>query len=646
MLLSATAIVAIGTWVVDPSRVWLLGVPASFLLAAYGGGTLALAALGRVDNLRRHPVMDLAVRLQVGIALFAWTAILSGLAGIFWLAGLLGLAGSAVGCFLMARGILQLRASQELLMPIGAGLAMGTAWLVAWLWATIPPTFYDELVYHLVIPQRALATGGLLTTPWVFYTLMPHASDLLLAWGMASAGDLGGRATHFALWVACVLSVWGFAEAIGGRRLAAWAALLVVGALAASPTVWFLATLPYAETALTAAVITALAILAWPESQPRSWVPLGLILGLVASVKLSGLFWVGGILAAGIMLQWPTKDLARASLIALATVAPWWARAVALTGNPIYPLAYNVLGGNPWSPESQALLLGDLPYGRGGLDWLSLLRLPLDLVQHPERFGSAGDQGPLAVIAVCGVLALPVLSRLSGFSEKERRLGDAAAIFVLFTGTAWILSSPTTRFFAPALVLSMTIFAGAALHVAEPRRALIAIAVLVAGLWGTGRFIEQHADVFSSYEVALGRESADDYLARELDHAGAARFVREKLPPDARLLFIGETRPYYFQRAALAPSAYDSHPLRQWVRESDSAEALAARLASEGISHVVLNAGEFKRLHDHYGQLAFSGPDGEQLTRRLKTLPRALRLLYSRHGVYVFEVPRVRREDP
>jgi len=57
--------------------------------------------------------------------------------------------------------------------------------------------------------------------------------------------------------------------------------------------------------------------------------------------------------------------------------------------------------------------------------------------------------------------------------------------------------------------------------------------------------------------------------------------VQERLPPDARLLFIGETRPYYFYREAVAPSAYDRHPLRRWVQPQGTPPRIAATVRGE-----------------------------------------------------------------
>lgn len=166
-------------------------------------------------------------------------------------------------------------------------------------------------------------TGKLETTPWVYFNLMPHAADLLLAWGMALGGDLGARAALFALWVACSVGAWGLAEAVAWPKAGPWVVLLVTAALAASPTLWFLATLGFSETCLAAAVVTAAVVLAQAQAESRHWISFGLVLGLAASVKLSGVIWVAAGLAAARMMGWPLRDLGRAALIASATVAPY-----------------------------------------------------------------------------------------------------------------------------------------------------------------------------------------------------------------------------------------------------------------------------------------------------------------------------------
>lgn len=641
-LLTAIMVVVGGTAWADPPRLRLLLIPASFLITAWAAGKLVNCGLrgGFPTQVTRPLLVDLAVHIGVGIACLSLLFVLSALSGILWLAGIAALPLLALGLLEIIQVRFPIRFSRQFLMEVTGGLGIGAAWLVAWLWATIPPTFFDELAYHLVIPQRALATGALQATPWVFFTLMPHASDLLLAWGMAFTGDLGARATLFAIWVACSLAAWALAEVIVWPRTNSWTASLTAGMLASSPTLWFLATLPFSETCLVVAVLTAAAVTIVPWGEHRPWLPLGLALGLAATVKLSGLIWVMAGLAMAVVIGWRRSEITLAALLAFLSLLPWWARSMVYTGNPIYPMAYGILGGEPWSLESQVRVKNDLAPGLSDIGFWGLLRLPLDLVQRPEQFGSASDAGIVAITAVCLVLVMPVVVRAVSYQTRWRRLADAGAVFMLLSGIGWVLTSTTTRFFAPGLVIGLVALTGGVLHFDNRMRALVILGVLMAGVWGTWRFIEQHDAAFSSYNIALGRERSEKYLARRLDHFLAAKFVREKLPIDVKLLFIGETRPYYFSRESIAPSAYDRHPLHQWVLESSSPEALAKRLAFEGMTHVVLNVREFKRLHDSYGVLAFSGEGAEANDRVLKHLPQVLRPLFASNGVYIFEVPR------
>jgi len=386
--------------------------------------------------------------------------------------------------------------------------------------------------------------------------------------------------------------------------------------------------------------VTAACVLADSDQRPRAWLSAGLLFGFAASVKLNGFVWAVAGITAALVLRWPVRAAARAGLVALIGVAPWWGRAAQHTGNPVYPLAHGWLGDSRlWNETNQALVKMDLPPGIFDLGLGDALRLPWDLIVHPERFGSASEAGWLAVAAVLAVLLLPACSRACGASRDARRLGDAAAVFVMLSTTAWAITSTTTRFLAPTLLFS-TVVVIHLLHVFRPAGvALLLVGVVLLGMRGTSQFLDQHDMVFSSAAVALGREDRNTYASRLVDHYETATFVRRHTRHDAKLLMIGEARPFYFKREAIAPSPFDCHPLDAWIREASSPEDLAGRLAAQGVTHVVLNTREFRRLHDKYGVLAFTGDRAAQLDRRLKALPGVLHRLFDKHGVFVFEVP-------
>jgi hypothetical protein len=260
------------------------------------------------------------------------------------------------------------------------------------------------------------------------------------------------------------------------------------------------------------------------------------------------------------------------------------------------------------------------------------------MIVSPERFGSASDAGGLAVLSVCLVMTLPVWSHIAGSGGHDRRLSYAAASFVIIAGASWIATSTTTRFFAPALVLSLAVVVVLMTHLPASLRTTGALGLGLLGLWGLSGFLVQHTQVFGSARIALGRESSIAYLSRSLEHYDAARYIGEHVGHTGRVLFIGDARPFHFERESLAPYPFHSHPLAQWVREAASTEELKERIRMEGFTHVVLNTREFKRLHDQYGMLAFNGPDAAELDRRLKELPRVLTPLFAKNNVFVFQV--------
>lgn len=360
VLLCASTIVILGTALVDPPRLWLLLIPISFLVSAYGAGTLlSRIGAGTLQDIAAPTLLRTACTLGIGLAGLAPVTALCSMGGLFRSAGVAMVACSLYGLWVLSRIERRLPSRESLLVSLAGGTVLGANWLLVWLCATIPPTFYDELTYHLVIPQRTLATGKDQLLPWVYHTAMPHVSDLLLAWGMAPAGAVGAKATHASLWALGTVAVWGLAEKVAGPRTG-WTGPLAIVALASSPTLWFLGILSFAETALTVVLVTAGCLLL-DAPAAKSWLALGLLLGLAACVKLSGLAWVLAMLVAAAILGRDRRHLTKACLVAVFCIAPWWIRAWFGTGNPIFPMASGLFDSPYWSESNQARLKGEIP---------------------------------------------------------------------------------------------------------------------------------------------------------------------------------------------------------------------------------------------------------------------------------------------
>ena len=66
-------------------------------------------------------------------------------------------------------------------------------------------------------------------------------------------------------------------------------------------------------------------------------------------------------------------------------------------------------------------------------------------------------------------------------------------------------------------------------------------------------------------------------------------YINERLPADAKVLFLGEPRAYYCERDFIAATVFDNNPFWVAARGAHSAEELLARAQKLGITHLFLN---------------------------------------------------------
>jgi hypothetical protein len=124
--------------------------------------------------------------------------------------------------------------------------------------------------------------------------------------------------------------------------------------------------------------------------------------------------------------------------------------------------------------------------------------------------------------------------------------------------------------------------------------ALLCYVVFVNFFWAAAWFTTYDAEA-----VVLGAQSSDDYLSRAHPSYGdpyypCARFINESLPAQARVMVLGDERGYYLDRDYVASTVFAEHPLKRYLAESASPEALRERLRREGLTHFLINAGKVR----------------------------------------------------
>jgi 4-amino-4-deoxy-L-arabinose transferase-like glycosyltransferase len=226
--------------------------------------------------------------------------------------------------------------------------------------ALYPPLAFDETLYHLPFARAFAASGSLPFLPELRFPVFPQLAEVLSAEMLVVGGDV---ATHLVallatLLAAALLVVWGNEWEGRGRSLAGWFA---AAAWLGSPIVVYLSGTGYIEPLLALLVAAACwALWKWRRSSGRRWlVHSAVFAGAAASTKYLGLPFVVALALGVVLARRPPgnspvadrmRDLGLFVAVALAVMAPWYGRIVALTDNPVFPYLSGIFGAHAWPP--------------------------------------------------------------------------------------------------------------------------------------------------------------------------------------------------------------------------------------------------------------------------------------------------------
>jgi 4-amino-4-deoxy-L-arabinose transferase-like glycosyltransferase len=358
-------------------------------LAALAALTIVSWLVGRaVTRLPlRGPVERFTFFVGAGLGTLGVVLFLLGLVGWLIPMAVVGLAAAAlllgfVPPFVPPNGV-DGRGSSWAPLSWRRGLAVtGIVVFPAFVLSLYPPTAYDETMYHLPFASAFAATHRLAVVPEHLFPVYPQLLELLFSGMLMVSGDVSTHVVQFLCMLATAAAVFAICERFGDRR----AAVLGVALWLSNPLVHYQAASAYVDLGYTLFTILAiLAFEAWRDTDSRRWIAAsGILVGFAAGTKYLGLIWLGMLVLATWASAPRGRRLARAALftvMALASMAPWYLRNAVVTGNPIFPLiagwvrSANRPAGAAWA---------------GSASWVSDntlagLRHPWDLIALPWR---------------------------------------------------------------------------------------------------------------------------------------------------------------------------------------------------------------------------------------------------------------------
>lgn len=587
-----------------PQRAWPLFWAGLIAMAAQAVGHGALKAL-RLDRAFRG-AEAWALGFGVGAALLSIATLLAGRVGGLGTAS----ARTIVGVLAVGGTVL---ASRDWRRGRGGGSARAEGDRVGrvWSWGVIvvvapvvglmvlgalqPTIEYDALEYHLQGPKEWFQAGRIEFLPHNVYTAMPFGVEMLTLLAMHATGDwyvgaLVGQVLIAGFAPATALLLAATCRRLDAPRAGVVAALLYL----TTPWIFRLAVFPFVEGPLcfyhAALIFVACGMLrgggqevglespAYGAVPASGWPLMGLLAGGAMGCKYPGLISAVlpfGFLAARAALRGRSaRPLIGYALGVGLVIGPWLVKNFVDTGNPVFPLAFQVFGGREWDEAARGRW--DAAHG------------PRPVTMATLTEGAAGVLGRSDWQSPLYLLFAPL-----AFLRRETR-APALAIggFAVYVFATWfLLTHRLERFWLP-LMPALAILAGLGFDGLKPARAgwtAWSLALVGIGTVANLSFIATPLCGPTEWTGDMARARAE---AIEVNPPLAE--LDRRLPPGSKVLIVGQAGVFFLDRPKLYNTVFNRE-IVEGLMAGRGPEEARRELAGRRITHIYVDWAEVER---------------------------------------------------
>jgi hypothetical protein len=566
----------------------------AFILWAPLGRVVLVRLIGRANS------SGFGVSLALGMGFWGLWTLLLGLLGILYPAVLASSALLVFAVFRLDRhlGIVSGTPGRDRReLPALAAFALLSACYIAIALggAAAPELAFDALNVHLPYARDAAASHRAGFAPNNWSSVMPALPLMSYINGFLFSGLTLVKLVNVLVFVAGGLLIYSYLSRWWGKlRGIAGAALFW-----SCPVAVYEATTALIDLPLTLySALAVFSLLEWTRTKAEGDLRLSAVtLGLAFGCKYHSAFWVLPLL---VIIVWEILAVRRRSvieamrtaavygLLAFAFFVPWAVRAWWYTGNPVFPAANSIFRSAYFPPSMESAAAAAYANEGVGRGVRALIALPWTVTFHPGPF-----RGTLGLIFLPGV-ALAVMR----FRVREIGYGllAAAAYFA-----AWALTAQEIRYLLPLLPLVSFLTVGGFLGTspgAAPTRVAriiraVCIALLIAAaaaalppvypLWA------REWTYWHSYKSPVayltGRESAAEYVLRDVPSAYVYEYINRNLTPGDRILLLNDSAQFY----SSVPTLYSFTVEADRILMDTTEEGVIGKMRESGLTHVLLN---------------------------------------------------------
>ena len=445
----------------------------------------------------------------------------------------------------------------------------------------------DALIYHIGVPKMFLEHHGIYFIPGNIFASYPFFSEMLYIWGLSLGGEIL-KGIHFAIAIFILFSMWQFGRRYVHENSFEFLHLLIFFTI---PSVFINAHVAYCDLILTFYTFVALyAFINWFNTKQKLWLILFAVFsGISMSVKYGGLSFpfIGslGVLWAckrnGIPSRKAVHLLSMYILFTFVTGAPFYLKNWIITGNPLYPLFYEIFGGKGWSVEQAGyydVFIKSLGMGRNLLDYI-LLPWNLSFRSQMDSPLFDGLMGPVFI------LLLPFAIGMRKISIEIKILLAYCLLAFFF----WASSAQQIRYLIPlfpflAIMVSLTFSYYRSNKIIFPLLSIF----IASGLAFNGYHIINDFRKIRPLGVLTGREDKNAFLTRMVSSYAMVRHVNTQIPEKSYVFTIYmKNLTYLYNRPFYSDSMFESYTIETILNNSKTPEDVCLALKRKGFTHIL-----------------------------------------------------------
>jgi hypothetical protein len=472
------------------------------------------------------------------------------------------------------------------------------------LYAALPISFFDSLVYHLGIPNLYIQNGGFFPTPQFLYanTSIYYEISLMPA---VFCGDMVPRLFHLIVGMVLILAITNLARDYLGVSKHWILTVLII----TMPMSSFLLTT--VKNDLGSALFILLGI---KYLLGKKYFGSGCFWGFALGVKYFNIIPLGIFL----VLYWiqqkklPIKNFIHFISGSIIMMIPLLAKNIIYANNPIFPFLFSWFPTEFWDESRFRMMIQDV--GKACISWKDFFSLPYSL-----SFKEIGSGGRV------GIQFLVFLPFLILFKKKNLLLLSFSFVSIVvgcgFTGSIRFL------FFA-FIILCIYVVWVFEKKPHKPFKVLMTVIILINSIYS----IILLNYLYKPSILYKENYSLDEYRTFYSPAYEAIKFINQKTPKHSLILVIGETKNYCLKRPYRLASAIDYSILKPILKKTKDLDEWLDELKNWEIDYLMVNLPEFYRLNNQYKRLS----DSDQ--KMAISFFKQLKPVFFKNGVYVFQI--------